>query len=177
MNPFEGLPDEKLMDYYQKGESLAFEVLYQRHKAKVYGYLRRRMPNSSDVAEVFQNVFMKVHKSRKQYDRSYTLAQWLFTITRSELLDYAKKKRVKTVSLEENMSHEEQVAVARELELDLDQVDLTAREQKLIDLRFFSDMDYDEISEQLNVSQANARKILSRALAKIRKSMMRKGAK
>lgn len=171
MNPFEGLPDNRLMDNYVRGESAAFDVLYHRHKAKVHGFLNKRLASPADVAEVFQNVFLKFHRSRDRYDSKYHVLQWLFTIARSELLDFCKKKRIKTVPIDE----EHDRAHASTESFDLGECEsLSVRERKVIELRFYSELDYDEISKQLNTSQGNARKILSRGLAKIRKSISRK---
>ena len=172
MNPFEGLSDEKLMMHYLRGESLAFDVLYYRHKTKVSSYLARRLDNATDVGEVFQNVFLKVHKSRERYDPKYSLLQWLYTITRSELLDFLKKRRLPTDSIADDFAAPE----VDENRFDLAAVPgLSEKERKVLELKYLSDLEYDEISKLLGTSPVNTRKIVSRGLAKIRKAVGRRG--
>lgn len=170
MNPFEGLSDDVLMKYYQKGENQAFEILYLRHKDRVYSYLSRRVKDENDRAEIFQNIFLKFHKSRSVYDPKYSAIQWIYTISRSELLDFVKKKRIKTVPIFEEIVSEEETTVSPDI--DLDELNgLTDREREVTRLRYYQDLDYDEISKVLGTSQGNVRKILSRGIGKLRKIM------
>jgi len=168
MNPFSDLEDEKLMKLYQEDEFLAFEVLYNRHKDRVYSYIQKRIKKQSDIDEVFQNAFLKFHKSKLNYNSKYLLLQWLYTITRSELLDFCKKKKVELVEFDDN-----QFGVEDKLEtLDLSEYkSLSDKERDALQRKFYSDEDYEEISLALNTSKANARKIISRALAKIKKKL------
>ncbi|WP_417335740.1 RNA polymerase sigma factor [Halobacteriovorax marinus] len=162
------LDDQELMIQYQNGDHRAFEVLYKRHEAKVYSYLKKRLPHSDNVEEVFQNAFLKVHKSRHNYNPKFLFVQWLYVIARSELLDFCKKKKVVHIEYIEMAS--EDTSVDGELELK-DYKNLSEKEKELLSLKFISDLDYSEISEALNISQSNARKIFSRALKKVKEAL------
>jgi RNA polymerase sigma-70 factor (ECF subfamily) len=169
MNPFSHLEDEKLMKLYQEEEFLAFDVLYNRHKDRVYSYLKKRLHKQSDIDEVFQNAFLKFHKSKHNYDEKYLLVQWIYTIVRSELLDFCKKKKVEIIEFDDAQHGAKS---DESFELDLSEFKtLTDKERIALQKRFYSDEDYEEISAVLNTSQANARKIISRALGKIRKKL------
>ncbi|EQC52445.1 RNA polymerase sigma factor [Bacteriovorax sp. DB6_IX] len=168
MNPFSHLEDEKLMKLYQEDEFLAFEVLYQRHKDRVYSYIAKRTPKESDRDEIFQNTFLKVHKSKHTYKDKYLFLQWLYTVARSELLDYCKKKKVEYIEYDDNQYATE----VRNDDFDLSEYkSLNDKEREALKLKFYSDEDYEEISVALNTSKANARKLISRALAKVRKGL------
>lgn len=164
MNPFKDLSDEKLMVLYQNDETQAFDILYERHKSKVYTYLKKRL--KKDYDEVFQNVFVKFHKSRSKYDPKYPLLKWLYTLCRNELLDHVKKKKLDTVPYEDEFNGHEDLEA---LSIDTDQLPLTSREKEVIDLKFNEDKEYSEIAEILNLKDDNVRKIFSRAIAKLRK--------
>lgn len=160
--------DEQLMIQYQNGDHRAFEVLYGRHESRVYSYLKRRLPNSDAVEEVFQNAFLKVHKSRHNFNPKFLFVQWLYTVVRSELLDYCKKKKVVHIEYTDQGHSLEK----EEDDLDLDKFQsLSDREKKVINMKFISDSDYEEISIALDISQSNARKIFSRAIKKIKNAL------
>lgn len=170
-NPYSHLSDKELMKLYQKGESMAFDVIYEQNKGLVYNYLMKRLSNPHAVDEVFQNVFMKFHKSRMNYDPKHELAKWIYTISRSELLDYLKKKKLDTVEFFEE-SHGKQTIVEDKF-IDLDDYDsLSDKERSAIALRYYSDQDFSEISKSLSTSESNARKLISRGIGKIRKALL-----
>jgi len=173
MNPYKDLTDDRLMKLYIAGEGMAFDVLYERHKGKIYGYITKRLPCSDDAPEVFQNAFLKFHKSRHLYDPKYSVMQWLYTVTRSELLDFMKKKKIATVPLIHEPPSDECAKPDVGLE---DMEDLSEKERRTVELRYMSELEYSEISRILDISEANARKLLSRGLAKIRKSFLKKGS-
>ncbi len=169
-NPFSNLEDEKLMELYINGESMAFEVLYLRHKDKVYSYLSKRIFEKNLVDDIFQNTFVKFHKSRNLYDPKYPVLKWLYTICRSELLDSFKKKKVTLVELNEAIINENLTTNNESQDiLDLDsEKSLTQKERDALKLRYFSEEDFKEISQRLGTSEANSRKIISRGIQKLR---------
>ena len=65
--------DEELMASYQEGSEEAFKELYSRHSGKVLGYLRSRTSSEQDAVDLFQEVFVKIHKSKHLY-----CAYWLY---------------------------------------------------------------------------------------------------
>ena len=60
-NPFSHLEDEKLMELYKNGENMAFEVIYLRHKDRVYSYLDKRLSDKNIIEDIFQSIFVKFH--------------------------------------------------------------------------------------------------------------------
>ncbi|MDD0851820.1 sigma-70 family RNA polymerase sigma factor [Halobacteriovorax sp. GB3] len=169
MNPFSMLSDEELMAKYKLGESEAFDVLYSRFHQKVYAYLGKRLASQNAVDEVFQNVFLKFHKQRNNYNSDYAVSKWVFTIARSELYDFCKKKKVEVIEFDEN-NHGEQQDTKEELDLS----SLSSREREAIEGRYFKDLEYEEIAKDLNIAPANARKVISRAMTKLRKKFLTK---
>ena len=169
MNPYvsaNSITDEQLMEKYQKGEYMAFEALYYRHKNTVFTYLCKRLHDENSRDEVFQNIFMKFHKSKELYDSKYVFLKWLYTISRSELYDFCKKKKVQMLQFDETLYRVDDEV---ESQFDLDEFkNLSENEREAIKLKYYSDFDYDEISQKLSISQSNARKIISRGISKIR---------
>lgn len=166
-NPYSHLKDEELMKLYQKGENMAFEEIYNRNKGRIYSYLNKRLLEDSSIDEVFQNILLKFHKSRMNYDSQYPLGKWIFTISRSELLDFKKKKKFFYENLkDEHLAYEESDT---DKKINLNEVkNLSKNEKHAISLRYYSDKDFHEISKLLELSESNIRKLLSRGLKKMR---------
>ncbi|MBW6510104.1 MAG: hypothetical protein K0A94_11250 [Desulfuromonadales bacterium] len=57
MNP----SDEQLMTAYADGDTQAFQVLYERHKGRLLGYLYSKLRDRDEAEEVFQITFAKLH--------------------------------------------------------------------------------------------------------------------
>ena len=167
VNPFSHLEDDKLMELYKKGENMAFEVIYLRHKGRVYSYLHKRLTDLALIEDTFQSIFTKFHNSKHLYNSKYPLIKWIYTICRSELLDAVKKNKVSLVELKEE--HIVSTPKENEESINLDsEKSLSMKEIKALKLRYFSDEDFVEISKKLNTSEVNSRKLVSRGLKKLR---------
>lgn len=167
-NPFSHLEDKKLMELYQQGESMAFEVLYERHQSKVYTYLSKRLKDKDSLSDVFQNIFTKFHRVRSKYDPKYEVLQWIYTISRNELLDFSKKKSLNIIEYKEDLISADE---AKEVEFPFsieNEKALNEKEKEVLKLKYFSDKDYSEISQILDSKESTIRKITSRAIKKLK---------
>lgn len=171
VNPFINLTDEELMLLYQEDNFMAFEVLYERHKKKVYTFLNKRLTSKNDIEDIYQSVFIKIHKSRQNYSTEHTLLKWIYVISRSELYDAAKKKKLNLVEFNENQ-HETTLNLEDndELEINIDNEKLLSPNEKdAIRMRYLDDNEFSQISDALSTTEQNTRKIISRGLAKLKK--------
>lgn len=105
-----GLPQAKereLILRAQSGETAAYEELLHAHQQRVFavvgGILRRR----EDVEDVVQQVFIKVYVSIRQFDLRSTFSTWLYKIAVNECYDYLRKKRVRRLVYEADLSEEQ----------------------------------------------------------------------
>lgn len=165
--------DEALMSLYQAGNEDAFNILYGRYKGRIYSYLIKRLNNVATVSDVYQNIFVKMHKSRDLYNPKYLFSQWIFTIVTSTLIDtYRSIGRNKTEELSDNLasvsSDSEPVDIKSELSK------LSEADSDIIKLRYYEDKSFMEIAELLNMSELNVRQKISRAIRKLRKFFNRR---
>ena len=176
------MTDEELMELYKEGSMEAFEILYDRHSPKVYGYLGKRVKSRFDRDEIHQNIFLKLHRSRHRYNSSLPFLPWLFTICRNTLIDYMRTKEAKEGKLvwDEGIigglaSAEPQQAGSALLAPALSELSNDQREA--IQMRYGKDFSFEEIARELNTSVPNARQVMSRALKKLRGFMNNKEQK
>src|ERR1700741_146773 len=103
-----GAPDDReLVRRAQGGDKEAFEELVRRHQHRVFavagGILRRR----EDVEDIAQQVFVKAYFSLKRFDQRAAFSTWLYKITVNECWDLLRKKKVRPLSYESDLSEEQ----------------------------------------------------------------------
>jgi len=87
------LSDEQLMMRYQKGDAKAFELLLSRHYQPVFNFLLRYTANRATAEELLQDVFTRVIRNAKGYERRAKFTTWLYTIARNITIDHARKQK------------------------------------------------------------------------------------
>jgi RNA polymerase sigma-70 factor (ECF subfamily) len=96
-----GVPDEDLMLAYAGGDAAAFEALYKRHKAGLYGFVVRSVRSRGEAEELFQEIWMRVIESRMRYAPTARFATWLYTIAHNRLVDHWRARGLSLVSLDD----------------------------------------------------------------------------
>jgi RNA polymerase sigma-70 factor (ECF subfamily) len=108
--------DRELVSRAQAEDKDAFEELVRRHQHRVFavagGILRRR----EDVEDIAQQVFVKAYFSLKRFDQRAAFSTWLYKITVNECWDLLRKKKVRPLVYESDLSEEQarQYAVSGE---------------------------------------------------------------
>ncbi len=118
-----GLSDEReLLLRHRDGDASAFPKLVARYRAPVYSYLVRCGVGESDRDDVFQDIFIKVHRAAGQFQSERPLHPWLFTIVANTVRTHHRKQRVKELVFMESRREVpdpapdgERVAVARQM--------------------------------------------------------------
>jgi RNA polymerase sigma factor (sigma-70 family) len=84
------LNDDALMSAYAAGDASAFEVLYARHQASLYRFVRRLLgpAMAAQTDEVFQDTWLRVVNARAQWDpQGASFRTWLFTLANNRVID------------------------------------------------------------------------------------------
>ena len=101
------LDEQQLVRRAQAGDVSAYEELLRTHQQRVFavvgGILRRR----EDVEDVAQQVFIKAYFSLKRFDLRSAFGTWLYKIAVNECWDYLRKKKVRRLVYEADMSEEQ----------------------------------------------------------------------
>jgi RNA polymerase sigma-70 factor (ECF subfamily) len=114
--PLQAVDDRELVRRAQREDKEAFEELIRRHQHRVFavagGILRRR----EDVEDIAQQVFVKAYFSLKRFDQRAAFSTWLYKITVNECWDLLRKKKVRPLVYEADLSEEQarQVSTAGE---------------------------------------------------------------
>lgn len=92
--------DEELMLAYRGGDAAAFEVLYSRHRARLYRFVLRSVKSRAVGEELFQEVWLRVIDARGRYAPQARFTTWLYTIAHNQLVDHWRKRGLTLVALE-----------------------------------------------------------------------------
>ena len=84
--------DEILMAAYQAGSEQAFRTLHDRHAASVYGFLLRRVADPATADDLYQEVFLRLHRARATWDPERPFRPWLFGIVHHLLTDHLRER-------------------------------------------------------------------------------------
>lgn len=168
------------MQAYADDDMEAFELLYRRHRERLFGFLLGRLKNRSEAEEVFQAVFAKLHQGRCSYRREVPFLPWIFTIARNALIDHMRRqKRQQHVILSEEAVAAYAAPERGDVPIGaaiLELSSLSPAQRQALELRFNQGLSFQEIAEELELSAGNARQIVSRAIARLRRLMTGKEA-
>src|SRR3982074_236999 len=99
--------DRQLVRLAQAGDKEAFDELVRRHQHRVFsvagGILRRR----EDVEDIAQQAFVKAYFSLKRFDQRAAFSTWLYKITVNECWDLLRKRKVRPLVYESDLSEEQ----------------------------------------------------------------------
>lgn len=97
--------DDELIARVAGGDRRAFEALYNRYAATVFG-LALRMLNDRTIAEdAVQEIFTRVWKRAASFDRSRAFAPWLFGIAHNYCIDELRRRKVRPQTVYEGDEH------------------------------------------------------------------------
>ena len=135
--------------------------------------------NASDAEDLTIEAFGKAFKNIEQYAPNYAFSTWLFKIATNNCIDFIRKKKANTISLDQNDDEDDkapQDIMARSLDPEESLIKeqklkllrsivsrLKPRYRKLIELRYFKEFSYEEISDELELPIGTVKAQLFRA--------------
>ena len=80
-----------------EGDDEAFAELVGRYRAPVFSYLTRCGVAPDDRDDLFQDIFIRIHRAAGSYDRRRPLHPWLFTVVANAVRNYLRRQRVRSL--------------------------------------------------------------------------------
>lgn len=168
---------EEIINRAKKNDQMAFNVLLDTYWNDVYGFLLKRTKNENDAEDIAIQTFSKAFDKIHTYKSDYKFQTWLNTIAKNIHIDGIRKKKVSikhhTTEVEEDHVHnivdespspEDKIITEQNLaKLLRDIKKLKPHYQEVINLRYFQEYSYEEISQELNEPMSNVKVKLLRA--------------
>ena len=186
--------DEEMVEEYLKSRSSSlFEQLVRRYEREIYTYLRRFLGDAQEAEDVFQATFLSVHLRIEQFEQGRRFRPWLYAIASNKAIDYMRRnKRHQIGSLNTALSNSDgDETLMHKLASDQALPDECAERnenasrvrealsqlneptQQLIQLAFFQEMKYADISEILRIPVGTVKSRVFTAIRKLNSIWMR----
>ena len=173
--------DLVLVDAARTGDQAAFATLMERYRESIFYMMMKMVRNSDDADDLTIEAFGKAFSRLDQYSPSYAFSTWLFKIASNNCIDFIRKKRIKLTSMdtgytnddgesisidarsntrdpEETIIHNQKVKHMRHLVSQL-----KPRYRELIEKRYFEELSYEEIADELGLPLGTVKAQLFRA--------------
>ena len=161
----------------KKGSQSAFNYLLDKFWNDVYGFQLKKTQNEYEAEDITIQTFSKAFKRLDTFDENYSFSTWLIAISKNLHVDILRKKnsqlRMNTISeatekvntiVDETPSIEDKLITEQNLaQLLQDIKKLKPHYQEVLNLRFFQEKSYKEISESLGEPMNNVKVKLLRA--------------
>jgi RNA polymerase sigma-70 factor (family 1) len=92
--------DSKLVELWRTGNERAYQELFDRYFCKLYHYTRRFIPDTRVSEEIVMDVMLNVWQKKHLLNTGLPVSAYLFKSVKNKLIDYLRKRKVKTISLE-----------------------------------------------------------------------------
>ena len=146
------------------------EQVYEDHVAMVYNICYRMFANRADAQDATQDVFLKVYKNLDRFRGRSKLSTWIYRITMNHCIDRMRRKRLRTVQLQEWVASPERDHDAR-IELEKAVASLPASYRSVFVLHDIQGFRHAEIAEILGITPGSSKSLLHRSRVILRKKL------
>ncbi len=171
--------EEELLQLFISGDHLAFTSIYNKYVNELYAYGIGLGFNPETIKDAIQEIFYKIYFNRDLLKGVINLKYYLFRSLKNKLLDVFRSSvptheisesepdfTITVTILDELIDLEEKATLKNRVEKLLDR--LTNRQREAVYLRFMQEMSYDEIAELLKMTPQATRKLIFRAMERMR---------
>lgn len=175
------LYDFKVVKKALDGDQKAYAELMGRYRDSVYFMLLKMINNKDDADDLTIEAFGKAFNRLNQYTPNYAFSTWLFKIASNNCIDFIRKRKLKMTSIDAPFDNDEGDSLGFEIkssdrnpeqEAIRDQKIVLLREvveklkpryRELVEMRYFQELSYEEISEKLDLPIGTVKAQLFRA--------------
>ena len=183
--------DFNLVSRARDGDQKAYAELMQRYKDSIYFMALKMVNNKDDAMDLTVETFGKAFENIEKYKPDFAFSTWLFRIATNNCIDFIRKKRLDVVSLhtlkdgdgdehqldiKSDVLNPEEHSIKKEESEKLKALieHLPVRYRKLILLRYFEELSYEEIAVELDLPLGTVKAQLFRARDLLSNIMNRK---
>ncbi|MBP6976015.1 RNA polymerase sigma factor [Candidatus Dojkabacteria bacterium] len=164
----------------------SYRYIIDRYEKRLLRYIQRILYISKEDAEdILQEVFIKAYKNINGYDSKYSFSSWIYRIAHNEAISFLRKQKRSIESsndmdIFDTLSSDESIEDNFLVELRKKEVRkilkmLEPKYREPLILRYFEDMEYNEISDILHISIGNVSSLINRGKKKFKVLVQRYG--
>jgi len=172
--------DDVLVEQAASGDEQAYKQIVDKYERALYYHILKIVHNREVVEDLVQEAFVKAFDNLGSYSTSYAFSTWLYRIATNHTIDYLRKKKLKTLSIDEPVKTRE-----GEMQMELEDTDshtdrqvirkqrqkiirkaipaLPPKYKRVIQMRHMEEKSYQEISEILDLPLGTVKAHIFRA--------------
>lgn len=176
--------DAFLVNEYISGSEIALEKLINRHKLRIFNFIKSKVLDRDTAEDIFQDTFIKVIKTLKSgvYNEEGKFLPWVMRISHNLMIDFFRKNnRIPTIEnndeydvfkfISDTTPNVEMTLFQDQIISDLQKLvqELPEDQKEVLVMRLYRDMSFKEIAENTNVSINTALGRMRYAIINLRK--------
>jgi RNA polymerase sigma-70 factor (ECF subfamily) len=166
------------------GDKRALEQIYREHAAVLFKYGRKFIPDTQLVEDCIQDLFVELWEARQRISATDSIRKYLFVSLRRKIVKTLERHIKKIASAEPEERHfqadfgidqlliQGEMDAERERKLKIAMAALSERQREVLYLKYFADMDYNQIGEIMELNYQSARNLSHRALESLRQILL-----
>lgn len=182
------LQDEEYVKAALKGDQKAYQKLTEKYRVPLQYHVTKMVKETEQVEDLVQEAFIKAFKNLDSYNNSYAFSTWLYRITTNHTIDYLRKKKLKTTSIDKpiktregEMSFElpdeqaetDRTIIRRQRKKIITNAieNLPEKYRQVIQMRHIEELSYQEIADQLDLPLGTVKAHIFRAREMLYKAL------
>jgi RNA polymerase sigma factor (sigma-70 family) len=178
------MDDTMIWQKFKSGDRQAFQYMYEEHIDRLIYYASRFTQQQALIEDVIQDLFVQLWLKRDDLGNTDSIIKYLCTSVRRELIRRLSNN-LHIVSADETMHRdqpidftiEEEIIFAEDnkaMEWKLQKAihTLSNREREAVYLKFYQELDYDQICEIMGVNYQSARNLVSKAIKQLKQKLV-----
>ncbi|MCH8332126.1 MAG: sigma-70 family RNA polymerase sigma factor [Bacteroidetes bacterium] len=173
--------DYQLVQAALRDDQQSYAELMSRYKDSIFFMILKMVHNRDDADDLTIEAFGKAFANLEKYSPDFAFSTWLFKIAMNNCIDFIRKKKLETMSIDEPVSTDKGDEFSFDLKApSLDPEETYIKEQRkllmhtvldkinpkykhLIQLRYFEELSYEEIADKLELPLGTVKAQLFRA--------------
>ncbi|MBD2715790.1 MULTISPECIES: RNA polymerase sigma factor [Hymenobacter] len=165
----------------ENSDEKAYAELMQIYKKPVYHVVLKMVRNPDDAEDLTIEAFAKAFRNLHKFNPEFAFSTWLFRIATNNCIDFIRKNKIKTMSIDsaikidngdeitidfrdQNLNPQETTIKNQKIEIMQHVVSrLPDKYQRLVTLRYFDELSYEEIAQELKAPLGTVKAQLHRA--------------
>lgn len=172
--------DEQLVREAIGGDEKAYGKIVDKYQQALSYHISKMVRNKDVVEDLIQEIFSKAFNSLNSYNTDYAFSTWLYRIATNHTIDYLRKRKLKTFSIDEPVStkegqmeielpdttqHTDEMVIRKQRQNVIKEAmnQLPPKYKKVIQMRHMEEKSYQEISEILDLPLGTVKAHIFRA--------------
>lgn len=170
------------LEQARQGDRDAFRTIVRTYERRVFAQAYSMLGNRDDALDVVQETFLRIYERAEMFNTEHNFGAWLSKVARNVCIDYYRKHRRRREEWDSGRTPEELQVASDEIGPDSASRDLkqalaacinalSDRQKEVFVMRHYDELQFNEISRALNISEGTAKSLHFKAVQNLKKRL------